>query len=299
MTTDNSYSHLNEQAKALINESDEARIAFIRGGTWLNYPRAKEALAKLEDLLAYPKITRMPNLLLVAPSFNGKTSILERFVAQHPAVVDPDGEKSICEVVMIEAPSTPDVSAFYSRILDALMAIYKPTASAQAKNSQIKILFEQLGVKMLIIDEIHHLIAGSLNRQKDFRNALKSLGNETKIVIVASGIEDAFTAFNTDPQMSSRFTPFELPLWKANNQFGALLATLELKTPLKKPSNLKSPEKMQQIFYRTEGTLGDMHDFFKELAVNAIRTGAEEITFETINSLDWVPPSKRKQYRRF
>jgi hypothetical protein len=100
----------------------------------------------------------MPSLLLVAPSFNGKTSILERFVAQHPAVVDPDGEKSICEVVMIEAPPTPDVSAFYSRILDALMAIYKPTASAQAKNSQIKILFEQLGVKMLIVDEIHHLI---------------------------------------------------------------------------------------------------------------------------------------------
>ena len=56
---------------------------------------------------------------------------------------------------------------------------------------------------------------------------------------------------------------------------------------------------MQQIFYRTEGTLGDMHDFFKELAVNAIRTGAEEITLEAINNLDWVPPSKRKQYRRF
>jgi hypothetical protein len=28
----------------------------------------------------------------------------------------------------------------------------------------------------------------------DFRNALKSLGNETKVVIVAAGIEDAYNA---------------------------------------------------------------------------------------------------------
>lgn len=298
MTDPKDYPHLNESARALISASDAERIRSIRAGTWLGYPRAKEILARMEDLLEYPRITRMPNMLLVAPSFNGKTSILERFLAQHPADLDPEGEVTICPVVMVESPPTPDVPAFYSRILDALMAPYKPTASTQEKNSQVKLLFRQLGVKMLILDEIHHLIAGSLNRQKDFRNALKSLGNETKVVIVAAGIEDAYTAFNTDPQMSSRFTPEELPLWRADNQFGSLLATLELRTPLKKPSNLKEPGKMQEIHSRSEGTLGDMCDLFKELAVDAIRIKAEEITLERIRSLRWVPPSKRKQYQR-
>lgn len=137
-----------------------------------------------------------------------------------------------------------------------------------------------------------------MNRQQEFRNALKSLGNETKVVIVAAGIEDAYNAFNTDPQMSIRFTPEELPIWKASNDFGILLATLELRIPLKLPSNLKEPQIMLAIHNRSEGTLGDMCDLVKELALEAIRSIAEQITLESIISLRWVPPSKRKQHKR-
>lgn len=170
------YTHLNDAARALIDAPDAARIKSIQSGTWLGYNRAKEILARMDELLEYPRITRMPNMLLVAPSFNGKTSILERFIAMHPVDLDATAEVTTCPVLMVESPSTPDVSAFYTRILDALMAPYKPTAPVQEKNSQVKLLFKQLGVKMLIVDEIHHLIAGSMNKQRDFRNALKSLG---------------------------------------------------------------------------------------------------------------------------
>lgn len=199
---------------------------------------------------------------------------------------------------MVEAPPKPDISDFYTRILDVLMTPYKPTASVSEKYSQIKRLFRQMEVHMLIVDEIHHLIAGSLNRQQEFRSALKSLGNETLVTMVAAGIEDAYNAFNTDPQMSSRFTPEHLPMWKADNEFGSLLATLELRTPLKRPSNLKDPHMMLAIHMRSEGMLGDMCDFVKELAVDAIRSKVEHITLDRIKSLPWVPPSKRKQYQR-
>lgn len=292
------YPHLNEAALDLIDGTDEQRIYAIREGSWLGYKDAKRILARMEELLNYPRITRMPNILLVAPSFNGKTSILKRFVSQHLPNLDPLNEMTICPVIMVEAPPKPDISDFYTRVLDVLMTPYKPTASVSEKYSQIKRLFRQMEVKMLIIDEIHHLIAGSLNRQQEFRNALKSLGNETMVTIVAAGIEDAYNAFNTDPQMSSRFTPEELPLWKANNEFGSLLATLELRMPLKQPSNLKDPGTMLAIHTRSEGTLGDMCDLVKELAVDAIRSGAEQITLAQVGAMKWVPPSKRKQFRR-
>ena len=42
----------------------------------------------------------------------------------------------------------------------------------------------------------------------------------------------------------------------------------------------------------------DMCDLVKELAVDAIRSKAERITLDRINSLVWAPPSKRKQYKR-
>lgn len=70
------------------------------------------------------------------------------------------------------------------------MAPYKPTASSHEKYAQVKRLFRELRVKMLIVDEIHHLIAGSLNRQREFRNAIKSLSNETKVSLVVLGIEE-------------------------------------------------------------------------------------------------------------
>jgi hypothetical protein len=298
MPNQNPYSHLNEATSALVERSDDERIHAIREGSWLGYKDAKRILARMEDLLNYPRITRMPNMLLVAPSFNGKTSILRRFVSQHLPDLDAANEVTICPVVMVEAPPKPDITDFYTRILDTLMTPYKPTASVPEKYSQIKRLFRQMNVRMLIVDEIHHLIAGSLNRQQEFRNALKSLGNETMVSMVAAGIEDAYNAFNTDPQMSSRFTPEDLPLWKANIEFGSLLATLELRMPLKLPSNLKDPATMLAIHTRSEGTLGDMCDLVKELAVDAIRSKTERITLDQVNALRWVPPSKRKQYKR-
>ncbi|MBL8524813.1 MAG: TniB family NTP-binding protein, partial [Betaproteobacteria bacterium] len=184
MAAAESATHLSDDARALLGKSDDARMQAIRQGTWLPYKRSKEVLARMEELLAYPRITRMPNMLLVAPSFNGKTSILERFVDKHPPDLDPTGEVTICPVVMVESPPKPDIGDFYTRILDALMAPYKPTASVSEKYSQVKWLFRQMEVRMLIIDEIHHLISGSTTRQQEYRNALKSLGNETKITMV-------------------------------------------------------------------------------------------------------------------
>jgi len=298
MSEKKGFPHLNEAALALIERTDDERIYAIREGSWLGYKDAKRILARMEELLTYPRITRMPNMLLVAPSFNGKTSILERFMSLHQPDLDAEGEVTICPVVMVEAPPKPDISDFYTRILDVLVTPYKPTASSPEKYSQIKRLFRQMDVHMLIVDEIHHLITGSTNRQQEFRNAIKSLGNETGVCMVAAGTEDAYNAFNTDPQMSSRFTPEELPVWKPNNEFGSLLATLELRAPLKQASNLKDPATMLAIHTRSEGTLGDMVDLVKELAVDAIRNKVEQITFDRITSLRWVPPSKRKQYKR-
>ena len=77
MTTLTDYHHLNKEGEALVNASDEERIRSIRAGTWLGYDRAKEILARMEELLEYPRITRMPNMLLVAPSFNGSTPCKE------------------------------------------------------------------------------------------------------------------------------------------------------------------------------------------------------------------------------
>lgn len=292
------YPHLNVTTCALLEGSDKERIRAIRAGTWLAYRRAREILELMEGLLDYPKIIRMPNILLVAPSFNGKTSILRRFLDNHPPSQDPAGEVTICPVLFVESPPGPNIGALYIEILDKLQVPYKTTAGIPEKLSQILKLFKLMDVRILILDEIHHLISGSVARQQEYRNALKSLGNAAQICIVASGTEDAHNAFSTDPQMRSRFRTEELPKWAATNEFGSILATLEQRTPLRLPSNLKDPRMMMAIHLRSEGMLGDICDLVKELAIDAIRNKTEQILLDRITTLKWAPPSHRKQQQR-
>jgi hypothetical protein len=84
-----------------------------------------------------------------------------------------------------------------------------------------------INVKMLIIDEIHHVLAGPLLKQRHFLNVIKYMGNELQIPIVAAGTHDAFNAIQIDPQLANRFEPALLPRWSMNEDYLRLLASFE------------------------------------------------------------------------
>lgn len=52
------------------------------------------------------------------------------------------------------------------------------------------------------------------------------------------GTSEAPVAFQSDAQMSSRFTLFEIPRWTENDDFRRLLRTFEQALPLRRPSDL-------------------------------------------------------------
>ena len=64
-------SHLLPAAQGLARLPADERIQRIRADRWIGYPRAVEALNRLETLYAWPNKQRMPNLLLVGPTNNG------------------------------------------------------------------------------------------------------------------------------------------------------------------------------------------------------------------------------------
>ncbi|MFB9982635.1 TniB family NTP-binding protein [Mesorhizobium kowhaii] len=67
------YPHLHPAVRPFVDEATEVRVRRIRTDRWIAYARANAALAAMEDLLTFPKRMRMPNLLLVGPTNNGKT----------------------------------------------------------------------------------------------------------------------------------------------------------------------------------------------------------------------------------
>jgi len=65
-------SHLHPAVRQAALLPADQPLAVIRADRWIGYPRASQALARLEALLAWPTRQRMPNMLLIGPTNNGK-----------------------------------------------------------------------------------------------------------------------------------------------------------------------------------------------------------------------------------
>ncbi|WP_240503621.1 MULTISPECIES: TniB family NTP-binding protein [Pseudoalteromonas] len=294
-TSNNSYPHLNEEVQRQLTKSNAERIEYILSSRWIGYSKAKDILSKLEDLLLYPKKHRMPCMLLVGDSNSGKTMIAERFIDLHPAYEREDNEGIVIPALFIQSPPTPSESRLYSNILSKLFAPFRPSDSAEKKYHQVKTIMAACNVKMLIIDEIHSLLAGPLDKQRVFLSVIRNLSNELKIPIVGLGTRDALRAIKTDPQLDNRFKPSLLPRWEFDTDFRRLLASFELMLPLAKASHLKRKDIAQKIHFMSEGLLGEVSDILTQAAILAIRNGTESITLELLNEIDYESPRERKK----
>lgn len=290
-----SADHLNQAAKDALELSTEDRITRILTDRWIGYSQAKEVLASMEDLLSHPRNNRMPSMLIVGDSNNGKTMLAKRFCQLHPAQDNPAGEGVLVPVMYIQAPPVPDEGRFYNAILDSLFAPYKPSERVDKKQFQVLKLLRYAQLKVLVVDEVHNILAGSMNRQRTFLNVLKYLSNELQISIVGFGTKDAFRALQTDPQMANRFKPLVLPRWEFNNEFLRLLASFEKMLPLKKPSTLHSEALASKLYAMSEGYIGELSKVLTGAAVYAVKSGKEHITFDVLAAINWTPPSERKR----
>jgi hypothetical protein len=286
--------HLNEPARAALELDDSERIDRVRSTRWIGYTRAKQVLGKLESLLTHPKQHRMPNLLLVGDTNNGKTSIISRFEKLHPEHEHPDGDRLCLPVLYIQAPPVPDEARFYNGVLEKLGAPYRSADRIDKKQFQCIRILSKVETKILIIDEIQHILAGNQSRQRNFLNTIKYLGNELQIPIVGVGTKDAFNAIQTDPQLSNRFDPAILPRWEMNSEYLKLLASFERMIPLRKQSKLVEKDLALKVLNLSEGTIGEVSSLLGKAAVKAIETGGECISPKLIDSLDWTRPSERK-----
>jgi hypothetical protein len=287
--------HLTPKAREQLTLSDEARIAYIRGERWIGYSRASDVLKKLEDLLRHPKTHRMPNMVLVGETNNGKTMIVNEFKLRHPPSDNRTLDAVTVPILIVQAPSNPTETRFYGEILRALYAPMRQSSNAEQRLLQVLTLFKAIGLKILVIDEIHHIIAGSLQRQRIFLQTIKYLGNELQIPIVGVGTSDAFHALQSDPQLANRFEPVILPRWGLDEEFLRLLASFETLLPLREPSGLVDPALAALVLGKSEGTIGEIATLLTRAAVLAIESQKERIDAKLFEKVDYVTPSQRKR----
>jgi type II secretory pathway predicted ATPase ExeA len=287
--------HLNTAAREVLDLPVAKRIDHIRRPRWIGYPRAKQLLAKLDDLFTHPKTHRMPNLLIVGDTNAGKTMLANRFVQGHRADDNPDGDVAIVPVLAIQAPPGPDESRFYNTILEALSAPHNPRERVAQKQFQVLRLLKQIGLRMLIIDEVHNILTGPVTKQRQFLNVLKYLGNDLQIPLVGLGTREALRALQADPQLANRFEPAALPRWQLNQEFQMLLASFERALPLRAVSRLADAPLARKLLAWSEGSLGELSALLTTAAVYAVTSGVERIDAQVLAAITWVPPSERRR----
>jgi hypothetical protein len=295
VVTDTSYPHLVPAVRELADAPDALRIRHIRSDRWVSYARAESALSALEDLRTFPKRNRMPNLLLVGPTNNGKTMIVEKFRRDqvHGPAADEDTNVKV-PVLKVQMPPAPDERRFFAALVGALGVPDRRGDRVWAKQDIALTLLRATEVELLILDEVHNLLCGTRDQQRRMLNVLRWLGNELQIPIVAVGTAEALRAIHSDDQLANRFVPFALPPWRAGAEFWRVLRTLEAVLPLKEPSGLYEPRAAQKLLVATEGILGEIVTIVSKAAIDAIEAHQEHINPERFDSLGFAPPSRRR-----
>ena len=288
-------SHLTPTAQLSAILPAEERIRKIRSERWIGYSYALQAIRDLEDLFTWPDKQRMQNMLLIGPTNNGKSMIIEKFHRNHLPQMSPDGLKEIIPVVVMQMPSEPSVTHFYTMLLHAMNAPVMRRLRVPELETLALRLMKETEVRMLIIDELHNLLAGGPSVRSEFLNLLRFLGNILRIPIIGVGTEDAYRAIRTDDQLENRFKPFILPRWKDDDELMSLLASFATSFPLRRLSDLHNKEMARYILSRTEGTIGEIATLLTYAAIVAIETGEEAINSKTLAVADYDSPIERRR----
>jgi Bacterial TniB protein len=194
--------HLTAGAAELLCATVERRIRAIRSRRWVLYPRAKQALDRLSRLLEVPRGTRMPSVAIYGDSGMGKTMIMKRFREEHPPSFNPTTGTLTTPVLAMEMTSRPGERRFYAELLTLLGAPQRPRADiAQMEQAALRIM-EAIGVQVLVIDEVHNILAGTYREQRIVLNTLRFLSNRLQISLVYFGVNDAREAIGGDVQLA-------------------------------------------------------------------------------------------------
>ena len=270
--------HLQPPCREAALLPDAERIHWLRQERWIQYPRAERILERLMDLVDYPPRDRMPCLVLYGATGMGKTRIIQKFLRDNRTHFDKKLGRTRLPVVSIQMPPSPSERDLYEEILAAMGGIFTHGTSVTALRHRIRALARQLEVRLLVIDEIHSLLAGTYREQRILLNSIRFLANDLRLPLVCSGTHEAKQALMTDQQLADRFEAAELPAWENDSSFHQLLLSFESILPLRLPSEFRDPKVHQRILSLSEGVLVRICRLIETAATEAIHSGQERIS---------------------
>ncbi|MDX8354838.1 TniB family NTP-binding protein [Cognatiyoonia sp. IB215182] len=269
----------------ILMDCDE-RIDLIRSDRWIAFDRATIVLNRLISLMEMPRQSRMPGLMIYGSSGIGKTMIAKRMAGLYPFQYASDVGVTKTPILLLQAPPAPDERRFYQHILASIGAPVWGRNTVSELEVRVLNHLRDMDLKMIMIDEVHNLLAGSYREQRRFLNMLRFLANDLCASLVVFGVNEAVDAIRGDEQLARRLDEHFLPLWEDDVEFSRLVQTLISAMQLERGSGL-SVQSLRSILGVSGGVTSRVFTMVKALAIDAIETGEERITDEAIQT--WQP----------
>lgn len=290
------FAHLSPDTRIIAELPAAERPSHMSSQWWINHPRASAALDRIEAVFrSGPGRIRPPNLLIVGPTNNGKSMVAEKFRRLNPPTPNETGDREVIPVVVMQMPTEPSIRRFYAALLSAINAPVSSNLSGERLENYALGLLRTVKTRMLIIDELHNMLAGQHRRRLEFLNMLRFLGNQLRIPIVGMGTKQAQIAVRYDDQLENRFEPVPLPAWEDDIEFARLISSFERALPLREPSRLAaSPEICSLILRRSTGLIGEVSAMLTEAALYALIQGWERIDRSVLDKCNYRGPDERR-----
>lgn len=248
-------------------------------------PKAQEIMIALEHCRTFSKYGGEPHcMILTGPSGVGKTSIIEKYLIQHPRRIDYEvTEIPVLHVTLSEIKTT--VSMYQQILYDLGHPRPFESKNELELRVQIKSLVKNCKVEMIIIDEFQQLIERKTNAiLSDTANSLKRLIIEIKIPVVLVGMPYSIVILDTNSQLSSRFQhrhsiqPFRIIKEKDRKLYSTFLTLLEQQMFLPEESNLATDDISSRLYMYCEGSCRKLKVLLDTAFEKALISGESKIS---------------------
>ena len=280
---------LENGAANMLAGGDRERMEYIQRDRFFPHRAVEGIWDLMTGFVERPKTLRPPCLAITGDAGSGKTSLLLNF---NRAMEERDQTARTRTCVSVSTPSPGSVGVLQTVLMAALgiPRFASPTQHQREADVIIADAMLELGVRILLIDEIQHLDCKTNLHLRVCWDWIKWISTACKVSVVCAGVLGYERHLHKDPQLKTRFTLVTLPRWEPGPALAEFLIAFERTLPLRKPSKLDRLEIQKCIIEETfaletvAGVTGGIKRVLEFAAIHAIRTGDERITIPALSA---------------
>lgn len=276
------FQHLDPRIRPMAHGDAKSRIRLVQKDLFIDHDVSRYLNDQLDALMADPRHTRMPCLLISGDSGIGKTAQLHQFQRRYPDSPGADGRPAR-PIVIVNMPPEPSRMTLEFALLEALAAPAFSRGQSVDRGGVIRRLLVAHCTRCVVIDETQHLCHSRARERAVVLDTLKALSTTCQINIICAGTPAVIREFQADAQLERRFMITQLKGWESGAGFKRFLETYERARPLQRPSGLGEPAMMKAILAEAGGTTHHIMQCLNSAAIVAIHEGLERITPELLS----------------